>query len=63
MNKKQLQQILTEAHKGICNFPALVANNATTSMNDLNMQDYEVASLEPLHDFKGHMQNLISEIR
>ena len=33
------------------------------SMNDQNIQEYKVASPEPLHDFKGHMQNLIGEIR
>ena len=32
------------------------------SMNDQNIQEYEVASPEPLHDFKRHMQNLIGEI-
>lgn len=63
MKKKELQQELTEVRKGISNFPALVASNPEASMNDLNIQDYEVASPEPLHDFKGHMQNLINEIR
>ena len=63
MKKKELQQELTQARKGICNFPALVAHNPRKSMNDLNIDEYEVASPEPLHDFKGHMQNLISEIR
>ena len=63
MNKKELHKELAQVRKGICNFPALVTGNPTKSMHDLNLQEYEIASPEPLHDFKGHMQNLVGEIR
>ena len=53
MNKKELQKELAEVHKGICNFPALVTSHPTKNMSDLNLQEYEIASPKPLHDFKG----------
>ena len=62
-NEKELQKELAQVRKGICNFPALVTSHPTKSMCDLNLQEYEIASPEPLHDFKGHMQNLVGEIR
>lgn len=31
---------------------------ASESTSTLNIQDYEVSQIEPLHDFKGHIKNL-----
>lgn len=49
--------------KGFCNFPALATNNPNASFQDLHLEQYEVAPTEPLHDFKGHMANIIAEVR
>lgn len=49
--------------KGFSNFPALVTSNPYADLADLHLAEYEVAPTEPLHDFKGHMANVIGEVR
>ena len=61
MNKKELEAEFTDLRKGYCNFPALITTNPETSLADLHIQHYEVAPTEPLHDFKGHMANIIGK--
>ncbi|KAL5518116.1 hypothetical protein EMCRGX_G003797 [Ephydatia muelleri] len=48
--------------KGIANFPALLQPCPDTALECLNLGDYEVSGVEPLHDFKGHMSNLLEEL-
>lgn len=63
MTKKELEAEFTDLKKGYCNFPALIASNPEGSPAKIHIQQYEVAPTEPLHDFKGHMANIIGEIR
>ena len=43
--EKRLQQIMV----GIQRVPALLHNSAFTSLEDLNLADYEILPCEPLH--------------
>lgn len=45
------------------NFPALLTSQPETSHDAQNLQHYEVLPTEPLHDFKGHMSNIIEELK
>ena len=63
MDKADLQEEFKEVKKGFCNFPALVTSNPNANLQDLHLGQYEVAPTEPLHDFKGHMANIIAEVR
>lgn len=31
-------------------------------LDELNLQDYTIPDCEPLHDMKGHLQNLVDEV-
>ena len=42
--------------------PTLLALNPTQSLASLNLETYEVLDCEPLHDMKGHLNNLLPEI-
>ena len=63
MDKADLQEEFKEVKKGFCNFPALVTSNPNANLQDLHLGQHEVAPTEPLHDFKGHMANIIAEVR
>jgi hypothetical protein len=63
MNKKELQAEFTMVKKGFSNFPALATSSPNANLTDLHIAEYEVAPTEPLHDFKGHMANVIGEVR
>ena len=63
MDKADLQEEFKEVKKGFCNFPALATSNPNASLQDLHLVQYEVTPTEPLHDFKGHMANIIAEVR
>lgn len=41
--------------------PALLQPTPLTPIEDLNLQHYEISPIEPLHDIKGHLSNLIEE--
>ena len=63
MTKLKLQHEFHALRKGINNFPALLTSNPQTSLEEINLQQYEISACEPLHDFKGHMANLVEEIK
>jgi hypothetical protein len=42
--------------------PASLLTNPTQSLSTLNLDPYEVIASEPLHDLKGHIINLITEL-
>ena len=48
--------------KGVVRVPALLLTNPTQSLSTLNLSRYEVIASEPLHDLKGHIINLITEL-
>lgn len=63
MTKGKLETELSDLRKGYCNFPALTAIDPEANLEELHLNKYKVAPTEPLHDFKGHMANIIGEVR
>jgi len=57
--KPSLYSQLREELKGIQRVPALCFPNQTSSLQDLNLAQYEVVPVEPLHDLKEHINNLL----
>jgi len=59
--KPALLSNLREELKGVQE-PALCFPNQTASMKDLNLGQYEVVPVEPLHDLKEHINNILKEL-
>ena len=57
-NKNELDRILKNHLSGTARPPALCFKNSNKSMHQLNLQNYEIAPIEPLHDTKGHIKNV-----
>ena len=62
MTKDVLSEMLETTLKGVLRVPALLLANPTQSLSTLNLSRYEVLASEPLHDLKGHIINLITEV-
>ena len=60
--KPALEARLKEDLKGIQRVPALSFPAQTTSMKELNLGSYEVVPVEPLHDPKEHINNILKEL-
>ena len=60
--KEVLREMLDCILKGVMRVPALLLPNPTRTLTSLNLQKYEVLASEPLHDLKGHLINLITEL-
>ena len=60
--KKEATEMLTAALKGVQRVPTLLLTNPTQSLHEVNLQFYTILDCEPLHDMKGHLQNLIDEL-
>lgn len=60
--KDDLQQQLTDILRGVSRVPALLLTNPTQSLSSLSLDKYEVVASEPLHDLKGHIINVITEL-
>ncbi|XP_057308110.1 uncharacterized protein LOC130645997 [Hydractinia symbiolongicarpus] len=58
LHKKDLEQLLKNHLTGIIRVPALCFGNEHSTMESLNLANYEVMPIEPLHDCKGHIKNL-----
>lgn len=58
LKKKDLQDLLHADLKGLSRSPALCFGNEFKSMAELNLGNYEVCPVEPLHDCKGHIKNV-----
>jgi hypothetical protein len=58
----ELDKIMESLRKGINSFPALTQPNPDASLQELNLEQYEISVVEPLHNFKGHMSNLFQEL-
>ena len=56
----------TDALKGILSgvqrVPSLLMFSPESSLSDLNLQDYEVLSFEPLHDLKGYLGRVLKKL-
>ena len=62
MKKDELHLILDNTLRGVARVPALLITNPAQSLQSLGLQRYEVVANEPLHDLKGHITNLITEL-
>ena len=62
MTRADLQKLLDQVLKGVLRVPALLLENPTEELSSLNLGRYEIVASEPLHDIKGHLINLITEI-
>ena len=60
--KPSLYSQLREELKGIQRVPELFCPYQTSSLQDLNLAQYEVIPVEPLHDLKEHINNLLKEL-
>ena len=60
--KPQLSQILVDMLKGVQRVPSLLLLNPSQPVSHLNLQLYTILDSEPLHDLKGHILNLFSEL-
>ena len=60
--KKDLNDILKGTLKGVQRVPTLLLTNPTGNLSDLNIDNYTVLESEPLHDIKGHLNNLFSKL-
>ena len=60
--KEDFQCELDDILRGIVRVLALLLADTTQSLTALNLQRYEVVASEPLHDLKGHITNLITEL-
>ena len=61
--KPQLEKELDELRRGITNVPALLQGVPEMPLTELCLENYEVSPVEPLHDLKGHLSNIIEELR
>ena len=61
-NKKELQERLTDLLRGTSRVPALLFGSQKQSLDELNLQDYEVIFFEPLHTCLNHIANSLTEL-
>ena len=60
--KKERLQLLKETLKGIQRVPTLLLNNPTETLTQVHLEGYTILDCEPLHDIKGHIDNLLQEL-
>ena len=60
--KPELQCELTSILEGAQRVSTLLTLNPTQTLTSLNLGNYEVLDCEPLHDIKGHLNNILPEI-
>lgn len=60
--KRDLQKELARVLKGVQRVPTLLLDNPAMSLAEMQLQRYSVLDCEPLHDLKGHLANLFTEI-
>ena len=60
--KDKIQYLLTEEMHGIQRLPSLLFDNPTNTLNDMNLDHYEISTIEPLHDVGNHIKNIYEEI-
>lgn len=61
-NKSDLSRDLKKALRGVQRVPSLLLQNPTQPLSELHLQHYQILDCEPLHDIKGHIQNVIQEL-
>ena len=58
-----MEKEFDELRRGIVNVPALIQGIPETPLSELHLHHYEISPIEPLHDLKGHLSNLIDEVK
>ena len=61
--KPTLETQLSKEIKGIQRVPALSFPEQDSSMKQLNLEQYEVVPVEPLHDLKEHINTVFKELK
>ena len=61
-NKENLQILLKHYVKGIARVPSLMFEQPFQTLDDMNLQHYELLLCEPLHSIAGHIKNLYEEL-
>ena len=56
------QTLKTYLH-GVQRVPALLAYNPTVGLQDHSLERYSILPCEPLHDVKGHLANVLTELQ
>lgn len=60
--KQQLQEKLTELLGGTCRVPALLYVESQLSLEEINLNQYEVLFFEPLHCCLNHISHVLEEL-
>ena len=60
--KQKLVQKLKEILEGVQRVPSLLLSNPKADLSHYNLDHYTILPCEPLHDLKGHLNNLLSNI-
>ena len=60
--KPELRAILVDILKGVQRVPSLMLLDPSQPISHLNLDEYAILDSEPLHDLKGHILNLLSEL-
>ena len=61
-NKRDLQKELARILKGVQRVPTLLLDTPDRKLEDINLHRYCILDCEPLHDIKGHLMNLFTEL-
>ena len=60
--KINLEKILKKDLKGCIRVPILLKNKPLSNLSSLNLEKYEIALMEPMHDIGGHINNIFEEL-
>ena len=60
--KRDLQKELSRALKGVQRVPTLLLDTPQLQLQDTNLHKYCILDCEPLHDIKGHLINIFTEL-
>ena len=60
--KQELAAKLQKLLCGVQRVPTMLINNPSQPLSELNLESYTVLDSEPLHDLKGHLINLLTEL-
>lgn len=61
--KRDLQKELATVLKGVQRVPTILLDRPDMTLADINLHRYCILDCEPLHDLKGHIANLFTELR
>ena len=62
MDKEKLMKYLRNILKGVQRVPALLAFSPQAELSSLALESYEIWPCEPLHDLKGHVVHVLTDL-